>query len=150
MFARRHAAWQGATGYFCFGNPHRVAVLQRRRCFGDHLFAGADAGQHLAVVAEVAAQAHGAALGLAVVQDEDDVLFAVLAQRGGGHLRARRGLLCGGGLSFSSSRKDTRTPMSGTMRGSFDFSAMRTFTVALARSAVGMIAITSAGILQSG
>ena len=40
--------------------------------------------------------------------------------------------------------------MSGTMRASFCFSATRTLTVALPRSAVGMIAITSAGIFQSG
>src|SRR5690606_30823149 len=50
----------------------------------------------------------------------------------------------------SRSRKLTVTPMSGTIRGSFSRSAMRTLTVALPRSAVGMIAITSAGILQSG
>ena len=48
------------------------------------------------------------------------------------------------------SRKDTRTPMSGTMRGSRSRKAMRTFTVALLRSAVGTIAITSAGMRQSG
>ena len=40
--------------------------------------------------------------------------------------------------------------MSGTMRGSLDLSAMRTFTVALLRSAVGTMAITSAGIFHSG
>ncbi|KAG1435950.1 hypothetical protein G6F56_013762 [Rhizopus delemar] len=48
------------------------------------------------------------------------------------------------------SRKLTRTPISGTMRGSFTFSATRTFTVALPRSAVGMMAITSPGIFHSG
>src|SRR5690606_10335506 len=48
------------------------------------------------------------------------------------------------------SRKLTVTPMSGTMRASFSFSATRTLTVALPRSAVGMMAITSAGIFQSG
>ena len=48
------------------------------------------------------------------------------------------------------SRKDTRTPMSGTMRRSRDLMAMRTFTVALLRSAVGMMAMTSPGILHSG
>ena len=40
--------------------------------------------------------------------------------------------------------------MSGTMRSSLALIAIRTFTVALLRSAVGMIAITSPGILQSG
>lgn len=52
------------------------------------------------------------------------------------------------GAAFS--RKLTRTPMSGTIFASRSFSAMRTFTVALLRSAAGMIAITSAGIFQSG
>ena len=41
-------------------------------------------------------------------------------------------------------------PCPGTMRGSFWSSATRTLTVALLRSAVGMIAITWAGIFQSG
>jgi len=58
------------------------------------------------------------------------------------------------GLSFppalACSRKLTRTPISGTMRGSFCLRATRTFTVALPRSAVGTMAITSAGIFQSG
>ena len=40
--------------------------------------------------------------------------------------------------------------MSGTMRESFVPSAMRTFTVALLRSAVGMMAMTEPGIFQSG
>jgi hypothetical protein len=48
------------------------------------------------------------------------------------------------------SRNDTRTPMSGTMRSSFCSSATRTLTVALPRSAVGTMAITCAGIFQSG
>ncbi len=48
------------------------------------------------------------------------------------------------------SRKPTRAPMSGTIRSSFALIAMRTFTVALLRSAVGMIAMTSPGIFQSG
>ena len=47
-------------------------------------------------------------------------------------------------------RNDTRTPMSGTMRRSFCRSATRTFTVALLRSAEGMMAMTSPGIFQSG
>src|SRR5664280_981372 len=47
-------------------------------------------------------------------------------------------------------RKDTRTPMSGTMRASFCSSATRTLTVALPRSADGTMAITWAGIFQSG
>ena len=51
---------------------------------------------------------------------------------------------------FRRSRNDTRTPMSGRMRGSFWSSATRTLTVALLRSAVGMIAITCAGMFQSG
>ena len=50
----------------------------------------------------------------------------------------------------ASSRKATRTPMSGTTRSSRSSRAMRTFTVALLRSAVGTMAITSAGIFQSG
>jgi hypothetical protein len=52
--------------------------------------------------------------------------------------------------SAAFSRKLTVTPMSGTMRAVLAFSATRTLTVALPRSAVGMIAITSAGIFQSG
>ena len=53
-------------------------------------------------------------------------------------------------LFAASSRNDTRTPISGRMRGSFRSIAIRTFTVALLRSAVGMMAITCAGIVQSG
>ena len=55
-----------------------------------------------------------------------------------------------GALTRVLSRNPTRTPMSGTIRGSFCLMAMRTFTVALLRSAVGMIAMTSPGIFQSG
>ena len=40
--------------------------------------------------------------------------------------------------------------MSGTMRGSLLSSATRTLTVALERSAVGMMAITEPGMRQSG
>ncbi len=40
--------------------------------------------------------------------------------------------------------------MSGRMRGSFFAMAIRTLTVALFRSAVGMVAITEPGIFQSG
>src|SRR5439155_4720630 len=54
----------------------------------------------------------------------------------------------GGPAAGPGLRKDTRTPMSGTMRGSFCLSATRTLTVALLRSAAGMIAITSPGIFQ--
>ncbi|CAM5257793.1 hypothetical protein RLIN73S_05868 [Rhodanobacter lindaniclasticus] len=48
------------------------------------------------------------------------------------------------------SRNDTRTPISGTTRGSFFSSATRTLMVALPRSAVGTMAMTWAGIFQSG
>src|SRR5439155_3948346 len=54
------------------------------------------------------------------------------------------------GVVDAAPRNATRTPMSGTMRGSFEGIAMRTLTVALLRSAVGMIAITEPGIFQSG
>jgi len=47
-------------------------------------------------------------------------------------------------------RNDTRTPMSGRTRGSFCLRPTRTLTVALVRSAVGMMAMTSDGISQSG
>src|SRR5262249_6301710 len=47
-------------------------------------------------------------------------------------------------------RNATRTPMSGTIRASFERIAMRTLTVALLRSAAGMMAITEPGIFQSG
>ena len=50
----------------------------------------------------------------------------------------------------SPSRNATRTPISGSTRESADSSPIRTLTVAFARSAVGMIAITCAGISQSG
>ena len=51
---------------------------------------------------------------------------------------------------FFSSRKDTRTPMSGTIRSSLLSIPIRTLTVVLERSAVGMMAITCEGIFQSG
>src|SRR5262245_61752841 len=54
------------------------------------------------------------------------------------------------GRAGCGSKKATRTPMSGTMRGSLSLMAMRTLTVALLRSAVGMMAITSPGILHAG
>src|SRR4051812_39343279 len=49
----------------------------------------------------------------------------------------------------SSFRNDTCAPISGSTRASLLASAMRTFTVALARSAVGMVAMTSPGMVQS-
>ena len=45
---------------------------------------------------------------------------------------------------------DTLIAMSGSIRGSFDSIAMRTRTVAFSRLAVGTIAMTRAGIDQSG
>src|SRR5437879_1157477 len=61
-----------------------------------------------------------------------------------------RGCCCDGAAGFLSSRNETRTPISGTMRGSLRSRPMRTFTVALERSAVGMMAMTCEGIFQSG
>lgn len=58
------------------------------------------------------------------------------------------GVFCCCAVAFS--KKLTRTPMSGTMRASLTLSATRTLTVALPRSAAGMIAITLAGMRQSG
>src|SRR5262249_26847952 len=49
-----------------------------------------------------------------------------------------------------SSRKVTFTAMSGRMRGSLCLNPMRTFTVAFSRLAVGTMAITEAGMFQSG
>ena len=51
--------------------------------------------------------------------------------------------------SASADRKLTLTPMSGRIRGSSSSNPIRTRTVARSRSAVGMIAITRAGIVQS-
>ena len=50
----------------------------------------------------------------------------------------------------SCSRNVTFAAMSGRMRGSLRFTAMRTLTVAFSRFAVGTIAITAAGMVQSG
>ena len=63
-------------------------------------------------------------------------------------------LVRGGGFSgaraLASSRNFTLTAMSGRMRGSFCLKPMRTLTVAFSRLAVGTMAITEAGMVQSG
>src|SRR5215469_2983605 len=61
-----------------------------------------------------------------------------------------RGRSCASPAAGLASRNETRTPMSGTMRLSLTSSPMRTLTVALERSAVGMIAMTCEGMRQSG
>ena len=53
-------------------------------------------------------------------------------------------------FALASAKKFTFAAMSGRIRGSFVSRAIRAFTVALSRFAVGMIAMTEAGISQSG
>ena len=86
---------------------------------------------------------------LVAVDHEDDAAVAGADERAAGTSTPFGGG-ARGGAGARSRGSETRTPMSGTMRGSFWSSATRTLTVALLRSAVGMMAITCAGIFQSG
>ena len=92
------------------------------------------------------------ALHLAVGVDEHDALVAVRAHRLGRHAARPAGgaAVPGAGGGSGLEEGHAHAHVRHDARDRVCLSAMRTFTVALLRSAVGMIAITSAGSFESG
>ena len=132
--------------------PHRVAVLRASAgACDDHRLAGAHAGQHLAAVADGCRP--GARRGARPCRRRTtNTMSCSPSLRSAAAGTSTRGAARrAGGGRWPRPRGRTRArPCPARCAGRSASSAMRTLTVALARSAVGMIAITSAGIFQSG